>query len=159
MLVQCGFSFKGALLANFLGGCTSFLGIAIGIYSEAAWRPWLLMFTAGMFLYISLYDMVCFVSLVFFSLSLSPCPTHSLSIYPSPSLCAFVSVFLSFLGIAIGIYSEAAWRPWLLMLTAGMFLYISLCDMVCVFLSCLFSLYMSLSLSLPPSPPSLSLFQ
>ena len=51
---------KRALLFNFLSACTCYLGLIIGIsLSEVGHAtPWILGLAGGMFLYISLADMV-----------------------------------------------------------------------------------------------------
>jgi zinc transporter ZupT len=50
---------KGALLANFLSALTCYLGMALGILlGEIAWSNYIFGFAAGIFLYVSLADMV-----------------------------------------------------------------------------------------------------
>ena len=58
--MNAGMSKKRALLFNFLSACTCYLGLIIGItLSEVAYTtPWILGIAGGMFLYISLADMV-----------------------------------------------------------------------------------------------------
>ena len=60
ILLNAGMSKKRALLFNFLSACTCYLGLIIGIsLSEVAYAtPWILGIAGGMFLYISLADMV-----------------------------------------------------------------------------------------------------
>jgi len=60
ILLNAGMSKKRALLLNFLSACTCYLGLICGItlsqVSDA--KPWILGIAGGMFLYISLADMM-----------------------------------------------------------------------------------------------------
>lgn len=60
VLLQAGMSVKQALLFNFLSACLCYLGLAIGIaigeLSDGS--SWIFALAAGMFLYISLVDML-----------------------------------------------------------------------------------------------------
>lgn len=60
ILINEGLSFKKALIANLFSSLTAFVGFFIGvpISSDIAARPWIFSITAGMFLYISLVDML-----------------------------------------------------------------------------------------------------
>ena len=61
ILLNSGMSLKRALLYNFLSACTCFLGLVVGILMgrelpEAS--TWIFAIAGGMFLYISLVDML-----------------------------------------------------------------------------------------------------
>ncbi|XP_013379925.1 zinc transporter ZIP6 isoform X1 [Lingula anatina] len=60
ILLTGGFNFKQAVLCNFLSALASFIGLFIGIAIaiDGATRSWIFAITAGMFLYISLVDML-----------------------------------------------------------------------------------------------------
>ena len=60
ILINEGLTFKKALIANLFSSLTAFVGFFIGvpISADLAARPWIFSITAGMFLYISLVDMV-----------------------------------------------------------------------------------------------------
>ncbi|XP_022336469.2 zinc transporter ZIP12-like [Crassostrea virginica] len=60
ILINEGLTFKKALIANLFSSLTAFVGFFIGvpISSDLAARPWIFSITAGMFLYISLVDML-----------------------------------------------------------------------------------------------------
>ncbi len=63
VLIQSGFSHFRALLWNFISATTAFIGLFVGIAvstnGESA-RQWIFAVTIGMFLYISLVDLVSF---------------------------------------------------------------------------------------------------
>ena len=60
ILLNSGMKLKKALLYNFISACTCFLGLIVGIclgdLEEA--QTWIFALAGGMFLYISLVDMV-----------------------------------------------------------------------------------------------------
>ncbi|XP_035669876.1 zinc transporter ZIP12-like isoform X1 [Branchiostoma floridae] len=60
MLIRCGMSYKGALLWNLFAACWCFVGLYIGLAIGASFevRQWLFALIAGMFLYVSLVDML-----------------------------------------------------------------------------------------------------
>lgn len=60
ILLNSGLSYKQAILANFLSACTCYVGMAIGtvLGSTTQLVRWIYAVAAGMFLYISLVDMV-----------------------------------------------------------------------------------------------------
>ncbi|XP_031565148.1 zinc transporter ZIP14-like [Actinia tenebrosa] len=60
VLLNAGMSYKQALLCNFLSACTCFIGLVVGLllgYSTSAVK-WIYALAGGMFLYISLVDML-----------------------------------------------------------------------------------------------------
>ncbi|CAK9291415.1 unnamed protein product [Gordionus sp. m RMFG-2023] len=60
VLVSTGMSFKMALVVNLFAACTSFFGLylSLSIASSIEARKWIFAMTAGMFLYVSLVDML-----------------------------------------------------------------------------------------------------
>ncbi|XP_061197015.1 zinc transporter ZIP12-like [Saccostrea echinata] len=60
ILISEGLTFKKALIANLFSSLTAFIGFYIGvpISSNMGAKPWIFSITAGMFLYISLVDML-----------------------------------------------------------------------------------------------------
>ena len=64
VLLNAGMTMKQAVCFNFLSACTCYIGFVIGeIIGEATdGTQWVLVMTAGMFLYISLVDMVSLVT-------------------------------------------------------------------------------------------------
>lgn len=59
ILINSGFSVKGALGLNFLSALTCYLGMGMGILlGEIQWANYIFAFAAGIFLYVSLADMV-----------------------------------------------------------------------------------------------------
>jgi len=60
VLVESGFSFRRALLFNFISACTAIVGFFIGasISQEESTRTWIFSITAGTFVYIALVDLV-----------------------------------------------------------------------------------------------------
>ena len=60
VLLTAGMTVKMALLANLLSALSCYIGLAIGIYvgQEADVRFWIFAVAGGMFLYVSLVDMV-----------------------------------------------------------------------------------------------------
>ncbi|CAH1246965.1 SLC39A12 [Branchiostoma lanceolatum] len=60
MLLRCGMSYKGAILWNLFAACWCFVGLYIGLAIGASFevRQWLFSLIAGMFLYVSLVDML-----------------------------------------------------------------------------------------------------
>ena len=60
VLLNAGMTVKQAICFNFLSACTCYIGFIIGeVIGEATdGTQWVLVMTAGMFLYISLVDMV-----------------------------------------------------------------------------------------------------
>lgn len=60
ILLTAGLSVKMALLANFLSACTCFLGLVVGILIGEIdnANQWIFAFTAGVFIYIALVNMV-----------------------------------------------------------------------------------------------------
>ena len=60
VFISSGLSYKKALSLNLVSACTAFLGLFLGvsIASDIRVRLWILAITAGMFLYVSLVDMV-----------------------------------------------------------------------------------------------------
>lgn len=58
VLVKCGFSHTQALLFNLLSGSTSLVGFYIGVSSDSSGSEWILTITIGMFLYISLVELL-----------------------------------------------------------------------------------------------------
>ena len=62
VLLNAGMSYKTAMAFNFLSACTCYLGLIIGLllgYSTSAVK-WIYALAGGMFIYISLVDMVSF---------------------------------------------------------------------------------------------------
>ena len=66
ILLESGFTWRKALLWNLLSAATAYLGYIVGVatVSTIAGEVWVLAFTAGMFLYIALTDLVRFVGLL-----------------------------------------------------------------------------------------------
>ena len=66
VLIQSGFSHYRALLLNFLSATTAIIGFFIGavLSSNDNARQWIFAVTIGMFLYISLGDLVCFIETI-----------------------------------------------------------------------------------------------
>ncbi len=62
ILLKCGMSIKKALLFNFLSACSCYFGLIIGVVvgELTEGTPWIFAIAGGMFLYISLVDMVSF---------------------------------------------------------------------------------------------------
>ncbi|XP_078659409.1 zinc transporter ZIP12-like isoform X2 [Branchiostoma floridae x Branchiostoma belcheri] len=60
MLLRCGMNYKSALLWNLFAACWAFVGLYIGlaIGADFSIRQWLFALIAGMFLYVSLVDML-----------------------------------------------------------------------------------------------------
>lgn len=59
ILINAGLTVKKALLFNFLSALTCYLGMALGILlGEIHWDSYIFAFAAGIFLYVSLADMV-----------------------------------------------------------------------------------------------------
>ena len=60
ILLNSGMSVKQAVLANFLSACTCYVGLVIGIIVGESFHAgeWIFALAGGMFLYISLVDMV-----------------------------------------------------------------------------------------------------
>ncbi len=63
VLVKCGLSHLQALFLNFLSACAAFIGFYVGvsIAADSGVSLWIFAFTAGMFFYISLVDLVSFM--------------------------------------------------------------------------------------------------
>ena len=61
VLIESGFTFRRALLFNFISACTAIIGFFIGasIAQDEASRTWIFAITAGTFAYIALVDLVC----------------------------------------------------------------------------------------------------
>lgn len=60
MLLNSGMRFKKAIFYNFLSACTCYIGVIIGILlgENTQSHEWIFAVAGGMFLYISLVDMV-----------------------------------------------------------------------------------------------------
>ena len=60
ILLNSGMTYKQAMLANFFSACTCYVGLIIGIILGSTTQAvkWIYAVAAGMFLYISLVDMV-----------------------------------------------------------------------------------------------------
>ncbi|KAG7273570.1 hypothetical protein CRUP_019816, partial [Coryphaenoides rupestris] len=59
--LHCGMTVRNALFLNIGSAMTSFVGLYIGlsVSSDAGARQWIATFTAGLFLYVGLVDMLC----------------------------------------------------------------------------------------------------
>jgi len=58
ILIHAGMSYRQALFYNFLSACMCYLGLVIGIYLGEFMNKWIYALAAGMFIYISLSQMV-----------------------------------------------------------------------------------------------------
>ena len=60
MLLKAGMATKQALFYNVISSVVCFVGLALGLFlgNFDSATPWIFAFTAGMFIYISLADMV-----------------------------------------------------------------------------------------------------
>jgi len=60
VLLNAGMKIKKAVLYNFLSACMCYLGLVVGIFlgENTSTHTWVFAFAGGMFLYISLVDMV-----------------------------------------------------------------------------------------------------
>ena len=60
ILLEAGFTWRKALLWNLVSAITAYLGFIVGVaaVSSLVGQVWVLAFTAGMFLYIALTDLV-----------------------------------------------------------------------------------------------------
>ena len=60
VLLNAGMKLKRAVMYNFLSACMCYLGMAVGIVlgENTSAHSWVFAFAGGMFLYISLVDMV-----------------------------------------------------------------------------------------------------
>ena len=60
VLLNAGMSLKRAVMFNFLSACMCYIGMTVGIFlgENTAAHEWVFAFAGGMFLYISLVDMV-----------------------------------------------------------------------------------------------------
>ena len=60
VLIESGFTFRRALLFNFISACTAIAGFFIGasIAENENARIWIFVITAGTFTYIALVDLV-----------------------------------------------------------------------------------------------------
>lgn len=61
VLISSGLSLPQAFCLNLLSSLTAFIGGIVGILLGVNWNasPWIFAFTGGLFVYISLVDMVC----------------------------------------------------------------------------------------------------
>ena len=68
VLISSGLSLKQALILNLLSSLTAFAGGIVGIVLGTHWAasPWIFALTGGLFIYISLVDMVGFILLCYF---------------------------------------------------------------------------------------------
>ena len=67
ILLQSGLTYKEAMLANFLSACCCYVGLVIGLvlgYIKQTVK-YIYGIAGGMFLYISLVDMVCWFISIF----------------------------------------------------------------------------------------------
>ena len=64
ILLNAGMSYKMAMAFNFLSACSCFLGLVVGLVlgTKTSAVEWIYPLAGGMFVYISLVDMVSFAS-------------------------------------------------------------------------------------------------
>eukprot|EP01135_Chromosphaera_perkinsii_P008538 Nk52_evm4s1400 gene=Nk52_evmTU4s1400 len=58
ILINSGFGKYAAMLANLLSAAGAFVGIILGIELSGSYKPWLLAFAAGNFIYLALVDLL-----------------------------------------------------------------------------------------------------
>ncbi|KAJ4920172.1 hypothetical protein JOQ06_024323 [Pogonophryne albipinna] len=153
VLLKAGMTVRQAILYNGLSALMAYLGVVIGIlighYAENV-SMWVFALTAGLFLYVALVDMVSAAFTEGLSTGLSTSVAvfchelpHELGDFAvllkagmtvrQAILYNGLSALMAYLGVVIGIlighYAENV-SMWVFALTAGLFLYVALVDMV-----------------------------
>jgi len=95
ILLNAGFTFKQAAFFNFISACGAYLGVVMGVILSLnlSSMPWIFAFTAGVFLYISLANMMAETKLHAQKSDLAERPWMCFFIHHLGLLCGFGIMF------------------------------------------------------------------